>query len=126
MMRNQMFTGIGCFAKPERLERIFNRIVRSYTLEPHEGIESPETNLAKNNGGTHLLQALMTDLAETEPSNGDRVGNLTNPKEITGFYLTLNDQKLNLSIFARVKNSRPEIYRTSLGELTKLRHKRLN
>jgi hypothetical protein len=125
-MRNQIFTGIGCFARPDRLERIFDRIVRNYTLEPIKGIEPPETNLSKKIDGTHLLQTLMTDLSATDPSNGKRVGNLTNPKEITGFYLTLNDQKLNLSIFARVKNSRPKIYQTSLGELTRLRHKRLN
>ena len=125
-MRNQIFTGIGCFARPDRLERIFDRIVRNYTLEPIKGIEPPETNLSKKIDGTNLLQTLMTGLTVTDPSNGNRVGNFTNPKEITGFYLTLSDQKLNLSIFARAKNSRPKIYQTSLGELTRLRHKRLN
>ena len=125
-MRNQVFTGIGCFAKPDRLERIFDRIVRNYTLEPIKGIESPDTNLTQKIDGIHLLQSLMTDLTVTDPSNGNRVGNLIYPKEITGFYLTLNDQKLNLSIFARAKNSRSKIYQTSLGELTRLRHKRLN
>ena len=125
-MRNQIFTGIGCFARPDRLERIFDRIVRNYTLEPIKGIEPPNAYLSKNTGGTQLLRALISDLNIGDPSKDNPVANLTNPREITGFYLTLNDKTLNLSIFARDKNSRPEIYRTSLGELTKLRHKRLN
>ena len=82
-MRNQRFTGIGCFAKPDQLERIFNRIVRSCALNPIGGIEPPEANTSKNIGGIHLLQALVTDLTETVPSNGNRADNSTNPKEIT-------------------------------------------
>lgn len=126
MMRNQLFTGIGCFAKLDRLERIFDRIVRNYTLEPNEEYELLNEHLPKNNKGAHLLQALMADLIETGYPNGTRAVDLTGPREIAGFYLTLSDQKLNLSIFARGDNSRPEIFRTSLGELTRLRHKRLN
>ena len=125
-MKNHVFTGIGCFAKPERLERIFDRIVRNYTLEPMEGINRTDAAIPKGIGSTYPLQALMADLTGDQSSNGHRLDNLTNPKEITGFYLTLNEQKLNLSIFARVKNSKPEIFRTSLGKLTELRHKRLN
>lgn len=125
-MRNQMFTGIGCFAKPDRLERIFDRIVRNYILEPHGGYELLNENLPKNSEGTHLLQALMADLAETGYPNGARAEDLAKPCEIAGFYLTLSDQKLNLSIFAKGNNSRSGIFRTSLGKLTRLRHKRLN
>ena len=126
MMKNQMFTGIGCFAKPDRLERIFNRIVRNYTLEPRGEYELLMENLPKNNEGAHLLQALMANLAESGYPNGTGAVDLTRPREIAGFYLTLSDQKLNLSIFARGNNSRSEIFQTSLGDLTRLRHKRLN
>ena len=46
--------------------------------------------------------------------------------KITGFYLSLKDQKLNLSIFASGNNSRPEIITRSLDTLSRIRQKRLN
>ena len=121
-----MFTGIGCFAKPDRLEHIFDRLVRNYTLEPIGEHELLNGNLPKNDEGTHLLRTLVANLSESDCPRGNKVVNLKNSRKIAGFYLTLRDQKLNLSIFARGKNSRSEIFQTSLGELTKLRHKRLN
>ena len=36
-MENQNFIGIGCYAKPERLSRIFKKLVRAYTLGPFKG-----------------------------------------------------------------------------------------
>ena len=125
-MRNQIFTGIGCFARPDRLERIFDRIVRNYTLEPQGEYELLNENLPKTHEGTHLLRTLMADKAKIAYPNGTRADDLTKPCEIAGFYLTLSDQKLNLSIFAKGNNSKSKIFRTSLGELTRLRHRRLN
>ncbi|MEJ2285093.1 MAG: hypothetical protein P8X85_16025 [Desulfobacterales bacterium] len=29
-MKHEMFTGIGCFAKPDRLNRIFNKLVQNF------------------------------------------------------------------------------------------------
>ena len=125
-MKKQMFTGIGCYAKPERLSRIFNKLVQAYALGPFKGnqlFDGPEFNHMKD---AALLQALMAGQTE-----GACPGNFGNPDfnvshKITGFYLTLNDQKLNLSIFARTNSSRPEIITTRLDGLTKLRQRRLH
>lgn len=125
-MKKQTFTGIGCYAKPERLSRNFNKLVQAYALGPFKGnqlFDGPKFNQMKD---AALLQALMAGQTENACP-----GNCGNPDfnvshKITGFYLTLNDQKLNLSIFARTNSSRPEIITTRLDGLTKLRQRRLH
>jgi len=125
-MKKQMFTGIGCYAKPERLSRIFNKLVQAYTLGPFKGnqlFDGPKLNEMKD---AALLQALLEgQTAGTDSGNCENPG-LKESHKITGFYLTLNDQKLNLSIFARTNSSRPEIITARLDGLTRLRQRRLH
>ena len=59
-MINKKVTGIGCFAKPATLSRVFKKMVRNYTLGQFESInlinghdEVGETD------GTVLLKALL-------------------------------------------------------------------
>ena len=125
-MENQTFTGIGCFAKPERLGRIFSKLVQNYALGPLKGIKMFDENLSKENEGVDLLPALMAGLTASSGSGDREPLTYRRSKPIIGFYLTLNDQKLKLSVFARGNSTRAEIFTTSLDELTRLRQKRLN
>jgi hypothetical protein len=125
-MQKQTFTGVGCFAKPDRLGRIFSKLVQTYTLGPFNENQLFDGSLSKESEGAILLQALTAGLTGGSGSGDSETLNLKSLKKITGFYLSLNDQKLNLSIFARGNSTRPEIFTTSLDELTKLRRKRLN
>jgi hypothetical protein len=117
-MENQMFTGIGCFAKSDRLGRIFNKLVQDYTLGPFEGHELFGKDMSTGIEGADLLQALMAGLTGGSSSGGYETISFQKHKKITGFYLSLNDQKLILSIFARGNSPRHKIYTTSLAELT--------
>ena len=125
-MGNQIFTGVGCFAKPEKLGRIFSKLVQNYTLGPFKGDGLRDGNLADGREGVDLLQALATGQARGNGSGDSEIPGFKRPRKITGFYLAFIDQKLNLSIFARGSSSRSEIITTSLDELTRLRQKRLN
>ena len=125
-MKNQMFTGIGCFAKADRLGRIFSNLLQTYTLGPFKEDQLINRSISKDSEATVLLQALMTGLTGGSGSVDCGSFNVKRPKKITGFYLALVDQKLNLSIFTRGTKSRPEIFTTNLDGLTKLRRKRLN
>ena len=125
-MKNHMFTGIGCFAKPDRLGRIFCKLVQNYTLGPFKGNQLFDGPISKESEGADLLQALMAGLTGGSSSGGNETLTFKGPKIITGFYLSLNNQKLILSIFARGNSTRKEVYTTSLDELTKIRKKRLN
>ena len=123
-----MFTGIGCFAKPDRLGRIFSRLVQDYALGPFEGHELFGKDMSTENEGTDLLQAFVGGRigGGGRRSAGYETVSLQTPKRITGFYLSLKDQKLNLSIFARGDSPGQEVYSTNLDGLTQLRKKRLN
>ena len=74
-MKNQMFTGIGCFAKPDRLGRIFNKLVQDYALGPFESDQLFDQNIPAGSEGVDLLKALWQAQPETgnqahvEPSN---------------------------------------------------------
>ena len=125
-MKNQNVTGIGCFAKPERLGRIFNKLVQNYTLGPIKGNQLFDGHLPKVSDGDELLQSLMEGLTGDCGSGGYKNISLKGPKRISGFYLSLKDHKLNLSIFARGNGSRSKIFTTRLYGLTNLRQKRLN
>ena len=125
-MENQMFTGIGCFAKPDRLGRIFNKLVQDYALGPFESDQLFDQNIPAGSEGVDLLKALMTGPARDRQSGACGTIKFPGHQKITGFYLSLFDQKLNLKIFARGNSSKQKIYTAKLDELTKLRQERLN
>ena len=125
-MKNQIITGVGCFAGPEKLSCIFLRMVQTYTLGKLDGIEWINGGESSATEGNRLLKALMDGKAAWQDSaNPDAIGNLENRK-ITGFFLTLKDQRLKLSIFAKKGDSQQERYSTILNEFTQMRQKRLN
>ena len=129
-MENQKLIGIGCFAKPATLCRIFRKMVQSYTLGPFDLFELINGQDAMEADGTILLKALFAGKAECFHSPDSESRNVVGNKKITGFFLTLKDQRLKLSIFARggspKEEPKEEKFTTSLDELTKIRQKRLN
>lgn len=116
-MKKQMVTGIGCFAKPQTLSRVFKKIMQNYTLGEYNGIESESSE---------LLTALVTGKADCYQSPAyEPLKGLEN-KDITGFYLALRNQRLILSIFARSAVFGQTKYTANLHEFTRMRQKRLH
>ena len=73
-----------------------------------------------------MLKALIAGkTARLETALPDAVGERQN-KEITGFFLSLKDQVLELSIFAKSGDCRRERHSAVLDQFTKARQKRLN
>ena len=125
-MEDRKVTGIGCFAKPSTLSRVFNKMVRNYTLEQLENINlinGPEVSQANDN---ILLKALISGRAGHFTLPESEKGNSMQNKKITGFFLTLHNQRLNLSIFAKGNHNIRERYTTSLDAFTAKRQKRLH
>ena len=125
-MKNQTVTGIGCFARPERLRRIFLKMVQDYALGQIEGIDL--TNKGKLGGteSTRLIEALITGKKLAPETPNAAIPEAPEYKKITGFYLTLKDQQLKLSIFAKKGNCRQERHSAVLDLLTDMRRSRLN
>ena len=125
-MENQIITGIGCFAGPQKLSRIFMRMVQTYALGKLDGIEWVKGCESDGTEGTQLLKALIAGKAVRQDlAPPDAVDRLEN-KKITGFFLTLKDQSLKLSIFAKNGDCRQERHSAVLDGFTNVRQKQLN
>ena len=125
-MKDREVTGIGCFAKPSTLSRVFRKIVQNYTLDQFEGINLINRHEESRDDGTPLLKALIAgDAAYFSLPDSDS-GTFRANRKITGFFLTLRNQRLNLSIFAKGDHNSRTRYTASLDALTELRQKRLN
>ena len=126
-MINKKVTGIGCFAKPATLSRVFKKMVRNYTLGKFENT-SPRNGHDRLRGtdNTLLLQALITGKTGYFPSTDSESYGAVRNKKITGFFLTLKNQQLNLSIFAKGNRNHRARYTATLAGYTALRKKRLN
>jgi hypothetical protein len=126
-MINKKVTGIGCFAKPATLSRVFKKMVQNYTLGQFESINLVNGHdEVRGADGTVLLKALIAGKAGYFPSSDSESCSVAENRKITGFFLTLRHQRLNLSIFARGDCNIRERYTASLAEFTELRQKRLN
>ena len=125
-MNNQTVTGIGCFARPEKLRRIFLKMVQRYALGRIEGIDLTDGRESGETESARLIAALIAgQILQPHPSDSNSP-NAPEYKKITGFYLTLKDQKLNLSIFAKNGGCRQERHSAVLNALTDIRRRRLN
>ena len=125
-MNTRTVTGVGCFAGPEKLSRTFLKLVQHYTLGGFKGIISANDSEAGQTEGVQLLKALITGKPADPVSLDADPGEAPETRKITGFFLTLKDQKLKLSIFAESGGNRQERYSAVLDALTNLRLKRLN
>ncbi len=125
-MHNKNIAGIGCFANPATLNRVFKKIVRKYTLGQFEDTELINEYKARGTDGCKLLAALIAGEAGCFRSLGPKSSDVLEDKKITGFFFTHRAQKLNLLIFVKGNCSRQERYTASLDEFTKIRRKRLN
>ena len=125
-MENQIISGVGCFAGLEKLSRIFLRMVQTYTLGQLEGIEGVNWGEPGQTEVTGLLKALIAGKAARQDSSIPNTAACLENKKITGFFLTLKDQRLRLSIFAKNGDSQPERHSAILDEFTRVRQKRLN
>ena len=102
------------------------RMVQTYTLGKLDGIEWVKGCESDGTEGTQLLKALIAGKAIRQDSAPpDAVDRLEN-KKITGFFLTLKDQNLKLSIYAKKGDNQQERHSAILDEFTRLRQKRLN
>jgi hypothetical protein len=60
-MMNRKVTGIGCYAKPAKLSRVFKKMVRNYTLGQFESINLANSqDMAGGVDGTIMLKALIS------------------------------------------------------------------
>lgn len=101
-------------------------MVQTYTLGQLEGIEGVNCGEPGQPEVTGLLKALIAGKAARQDSSIPNAAAGLENKKITGSFLTLKDQRLKLSIFAKNGDSQPERHSAILDECTRIRQKRLN
>jgi hypothetical protein len=126
-MINRKVTGIGCYAKPAKLSRVFKKIMRNYTLGQFVSINPANSqDMAGGVDGTLMLKALISGNGGYFPAPGSESYGVAENRKITGFFLTFRNQDLNVSIFSRGDRNIQQTYTTCLDGVTELRQKRLN
>ncbi len=118
--------GIGCFAKPEVLRRVFKKTLESYILGSFEGLALDSDFSPIQEGVIQFLEDILTDGTEIHPFSRFEIGRQFEPIRITGFFLGYEKQHLTLSIFFLGAGHHRARYTTKLEMLRKIRNKRLN
>jgi hypothetical protein len=126
IMKNHMVIGIGCFARPDKLSRIFLKIVRNYALGSIEGIDLVDGNDFGETESNRWIEALIAGKNVESDSPDSASADVPENRKITGFFLALKDQRLKLSIFAKKGNCQQVRHSAVLDALTNMRRSRLN
>ena len=126
IMENRIITGVGCFARLEKLNRVFLRMVQAYSLGKLDGNEWGSCFESGQTEGAQLLEALISGKVEGQNTSLPAAGGRHATKKITGFFLTLRERSLELMIFAQNAHCGRERHAAVLDTLTALRRRRLN
>ena len=98
-MKYQGVIGIGCYGKPETLLRVLKRMVKNYIMGSFNGSEQHRHCVQIETIG--LLKAIFGGLLEKHQFSESEIIENIRKSGITGFFLSLERRKLNLSVFTR-------------------------
>ena len=119
-MNTSKLMGVGCFAKPDKLSRVFKRAVESYALGEIIAFNG------HNDAGGNLLDTIIAAMPSGRRTLRSGRFSDSSDKRITGFFLDFKNQGLHLSVFLKSDSSHQERFTARLDGLTHLRNKRLN
>lgn len=126
MMKDPGLVGIGCFAKPEMLSRVLKKMVEGYILGNFKGLTEENNHNSTSSELIQLLKAIIVHATENQQTMGAELIDSLEGKKITGFFLALKNEHLNLSLFTRENRLKCKKFSTNLDALTQIRKKRLN
>ena len=119
-MNASKLMGVGCFAKPDKLSKVFKRVIENYALG-----EITDFNNHMDADGNLLDTIIAATPSGRRALKPGRFNDIPD-KRITGFFLDFKNQGLSLSVFLRGDSPHQERFTARLDGLTQLRNKRLN
>ncbi|MGD8523164.1 MAG: hypothetical protein PVF56_18600 [Desulfobacterales bacterium] len=125
-MNDPGMVGIGCFAKPEKLSRVLRKMVEGYILGNLEGHIEKNVDESKSSDLILLLKTVIGGMTGNQQAIGSEIIDSLTGKKITGFFLAMEKEGLNLSVFIRESRLTSKKITTQLGVLTQIRKKRLH
>ncbi len=126
MMNDPGVIGIGCFAKPETLSRVLKKMVEAYILGNFEGHAESPVEKSRSSDLIRLLKAIIEGVAGNHQTGGTGIIDSLTGKKITGFFLAMEKEGLNLSVFTREGRLTSKKISANLDALTRIRKKRLH
>lgn len=126
MMKDPGLVGIGCFAKPETLSRVLKKLVEGYILGNFKRLTEEINDNSISSELIQLLKAITVHATENQQTIGAQLIDSLEGKKITGFFLALKNERLNLSLFIRENRLKCKKFSTNLDALTQIRKRRLN
>ena len=93
--------GLDSFGKPDSFSKVFKKLIESYALDAIDWFDSEKEHKALKSEVTRFMKSSQTVHVESRESIGLGRDLRIESKRITGFALSLDDQILHLSIFAR-------------------------
>ena len=127
IMRNKAtHIGIGCFAEGDTLRRVFRRALESFLLSKYEDICPLADRVFNDENLTHFFRSVIH--SGTEKANQVEPVFISVPEsaKITGFFLGLNKQALDLVLFFLEGGRQQTRSTTRLEKFTRLRKNRLH
>jgi hypothetical protein len=125
-MNDPSVVGIGCFAKPEILSRVLRKMVEGYILGNLEGHTEKAVEESMSADLILLLKTVIGGVCGNQQAIGPGIIDSLTGKKITGFFLAMENEGLNLSVFTREGRLTSKKISTNLGALTQIRKKRLH
>ena len=125
-MNDTGMVGIGCFARPEKLSRVLMKMVERYILGNLEEHIEKNVDESKSSDIILLLKTVLCGMTGNQQAIGSEIIDSLTGKNITGFFLAMEKEGLNLSVFTRENRRTSKKITTKLGVLTQLRKKRLH
>ena len=98
---NGKVVGLDTFGKPESYSKIFKKLVESYALDAVDWFDPAKEVKTLRSEVTKFIKASRSTQVETRPSVGLGKDCRLESKKVAGFALTLDDQILHMSIFAK-------------------------
>lgn len=117
--------GLDSFGKPESFSKAFKKLVESYALDAIDWFDPEKEHKALKNEVTRFMKSSLTANVESRESIGLGRDLRIESRKITGFALSLDDQILHLSIFARENGRAQGKYTSRMERDTQRRQNRI-
>lgn len=117
---------IGCFAQSATMRRVFRRALESYLLSKYEDICPSADRVFNDDNLTRFFKAVIYSGTGRPDQVEPVLKSVPESAKITGFFLGLNQQALNLVIFFCKDGYQQTRLTARLEKFTRLRNKRLH
>ncbi len=112
-MKGEHVVGIGCFARPATLKRVFQKMISNWAPATIESLGAATAEKIFGQGDVRQPDLSVSGAAAEGPAQ--LVYNLES-RQITGFFLSQKGQRLKLTVFARGQRAQRQRYLLTLED----------